>query len=142
PARRRERIFERPRLQRRWLRPDLSSRPRRSPHLHRGNGALPTRGMATREESHRHRRLLRRLLADSRDARMASDHTAARRPCANLELLPREHQTLRADDRVDGRRAVSLPTLPFVDLRPADDAADIRAAIDRVIARGWFVRGR
>jgi len=36
---------------------------------------------------------------------------------------------------------VNLPTLPFVDLRPADDADDIRAAIDRVIARGWFVLG-
>jgi dTDP-4-amino-4,6-dideoxygalactose transaminase len=36
---------------------------------------------------------------------------------------------------------VSLPVLRFADLRPADDAADIRAAIDRVISRGWFVLG-
>ncbi len=36
---------------------------------------------------------------------------------------------------------MSLATLPFVDLGPAEDAADIRAAIDRVIARGWFVLG-
>jgi dTDP-3-amino-3,4,6-trideoxy-alpha-D-glucose transaminase len=36
---------------------------------------------------------------------------------------------------------VSSPAVPFVDLRPGDDAADIRAAIDRVITRGWFVLG-
>ena len=30
--------------------------------------------------------------------------------------------------------------IPFVDLRPDADA-DARAAIDRVIARGWFVLG-
>jgi dTDP-3-amino-3,4,6-trideoxy-alpha-D-glucose transaminase len=32
-------------------------------------------------------------------------------------------------------------SVPFQDLRPGDDAADIRAAIDRVIASGWFVLG-
>jgi dTDP-4-amino-4,6-dideoxygalactose transaminase len=31
--------------------------------------------------------------------------------------------------------------LPFVDLRPADDDGEIRAAIDRVLTRGWFVLG-
>jgi dTDP-4-amino-4,6-dideoxygalactose transaminase len=31
--------------------------------------------------------------------------------------------------------------LPFLDLRLADDAADVRAAIERVIQRGWFVLG-
>jgi dTDP-4-amino-4,6-dideoxygalactose transaminase len=31
--------------------------------------------------------------------------------------------------------------IPFLSLVPGDDAADIRAAIDRVIARGWFVLG-
>jgi len=37
---------------------------------------------------------------------------------------------------------VSAPTrLPFVDLRPADDAGDVRAAIDRVIASGWYILG-
>jgi dTDP-3-amino-3,4,6-trideoxy-alpha-D-glucose transaminase len=34
-----------------------------------------------------------------------------------------------------------VSAIPFIDLRPADDAADVRAAIDRVIARGWFVLG-
>ncbi len=32
-------------------------------------------------------------------------------------------------------------TIPFLDLRPIDDAADIRAAIDRVVERGWFILG-
>jgi dTDP-3-amino-3,4,6-trideoxy-alpha-D-glucose transaminase len=31
--------------------------------------------------------------------------------------------------------------VPFMDLRPGDDAADVRAAIDRVVSRGWFVLG-
>jgi len=33
------------------------------------------------------------------------------------------------------------PRIPFMSLVPKDDAADVRAAIDRVIARGWFVLG-
>ena len=32
-------------------------------------------------------------------------------------------------------------TVPFNSLKPAEDAAEIRAAIDRVIASGWFVLG-
>lgn len=32
-------------------------------------------------------------------------------------------------------------TVPFNALKPGDDAADIRAAIDRVIASGWFILG-
>ena len=31
--------------------------------------------------------------------------------------------------------------IPFLSLVPGDDADDVRAAIDRVIARGWFVLG-
>jgi dTDP-4-amino-4,6-dideoxygalactose transaminase len=31
--------------------------------------------------------------------------------------------------------------IPFLSLVPGEDAADVRAAIDRVIARGWFVLG-
>jgi dTDP-3-amino-3,4,6-trideoxy-alpha-D-glucose transaminase len=31
--------------------------------------------------------------------------------------------------------------IPFLDLKPGRDAADVRAAIERVIARGWFVLG-
>jgi dTDP-4-amino-4,6-dideoxygalactose transaminase len=36
---------------------------------------------------------------------------------------------------------VTVGELPFLDLRPGDDAAAIRTAIDRVLARGWFVLG-
>ena len=31
--------------------------------------------------------------------------------------------------------------VPFIDLRPGEDQVEVRAAIDRVIARGWFVLG-
>lgn len=31
--------------------------------------------------------------------------------------------------------------IPFMSLTPGDDAADIRAGIDRVITRGWFILG-
>jgi dTDP-3-amino-3,4,6-trideoxy-alpha-D-glucose transaminase len=31
--------------------------------------------------------------------------------------------------------------IPFLDLRPGVDAADVRGAIERVLARGWFVLG-
>jgi dTDP-4-amino-4,6-dideoxygalactose transaminase len=36
---------------------------------------------------------------------------------------------------------VTPASLPFLDLRPGDDQADIEAAIARVVARGWFVLG-
>jgi len=36
---------------------------------------------------------------------------------------------------------VTRPRVPFLSLIPGDDAADVRRAIDRVIARGWFVLG-
>jgi dTDP-3-amino-3,4,6-trideoxy-alpha-D-glucose transaminase len=31
--------------------------------------------------------------------------------------------------------------IPFLDLKPGADAPDVRAAIERVIARGWFILG-
>jgi dTDP-3-amino-3,4,6-trideoxy-alpha-D-glucose transaminase len=31
--------------------------------------------------------------------------------------------------------------IPFLQLRPGEDAGDVRSAIDRVISRGWFVLG-
>jgi dTDP-3-amino-3,4,6-trideoxy-alpha-D-glucose transaminase len=33
------------------------------------------------------------------------------------------------------------PTIPFMSLVPGEDTAAVRAAIDRVIARGWFILG-
>ena len=35
----------------------------------------------------------------------------------------------------------STPRIPFLSLVPGDDRNDIRAAIDRVVASGWFVLG-
>lgn len=36
---------------------------------------------------------------------------------------------------------MTRPLLPFADLRLGEDEADVRAAIDRVLASGWFVLG-
>jgi dTDP-3-amino-3,4,6-trideoxy-alpha-D-glucose transaminase len=36
---------------------------------------------------------------------------------------------------------VTPETIPFIDLRPGDDDAALRAAIDRVMTSGWFVLG-
>ncbi len=36
---------------------------------------------------------------------------------------------------------MTSPRLPFLTLTPREDAASVRSAIDRVIARGWFVLG-
>jgi dTDP-4-amino-4,6-dideoxygalactose transaminase len=36
---------------------------------------------------------------------------------------------------------VTARSVPFLDLRPSDDAAAVREAIDRVVERGWFVLG-
>jgi dTDP-3-amino-3,4,6-trideoxy-alpha-D-glucose transaminase len=36
---------------------------------------------------------------------------------------------------------VTRPGLPFASLAPREDAADVRAAIDRVVKSGWFVLG-
>src|SRR5712664_1747711 len=37
--------------------------------------------------------------------------------------------------------APGRPRIPFIDLTPGADAAEVRSAIDRVIARGWFILG-
>jgi len=36
---------------------------------------------------------------------------------------------------------VTAPRIPFLSLVPGDDAPEVRSAIDRVIASGWFVLG-
>ena len=38
-------------------------------------------------------------------------------------------------------RPSPLPPVPFLHLRPAEDAAAVRDAIDRVVQRGWYVLG-
>ena len=36
---------------------------------------------------------------------------------------------------------MTAPTVPFASLAPHEDAAAVRAAIDRVVARGWYILG-
>ena len=36
---------------------------------------------------------------------------------------------------------MTAPHIPFIDLRPGDEAADVHDAIERVRTRGWFVLG-
>ena len=36
---------------------------------------------------------------------------------------------------------MTATSIPFLELRPGEDASDVQAAIARVIARGWFVLG-
>jgi dTDP-3-amino-3,4,6-trideoxy-alpha-D-glucose transaminase len=38
-------------------------------------------------------------------------------------------------------RPQAAPPLPFLQLRPAEDAAAVREAIERVVQRGWYVLG-
>ena len=81
-------------------------------------------------------------IADRPDARLAADDAAARRLRAAPFEFYREHlASLRA-----GRPRRSAPCDSGRDLRSsicvrAKTPAAIRAAIDRVVARGWFVLG-
>jgi hypothetical protein len=36
---------------------------------------------------------------------------------------------------------MTLRRLPFISLVPGEDAAAVKQAIDRVVARGWFILG-
>src|SRR5687767_12712767 len=71
---------------------------------------------------------------------MAADHRPARRVPTNVGVLSRTLRPvcLRA---VLGDRCDMSPAIPFVSLTPGPDANAVRAAIDRVIARGWFILG-
>jgi hypothetical protein len=108
---------------------------------HRGLGPLPLRRVAARQESDRHRRLLR----DSSKIRS----TLGWQPVTPLadglrrtfEFYHAHLDQSRSRDWPTGRDPVTGERIPFIDLRPGDDGAAVRAAIDRVIARGWFVLG-
>src|SRR4029079_13980571 len=67
----------------------------------------------------------------------AGDH-AGRRPPGNRRLLPAPLGSLR---RHDGARGTGAPGVRFMSLVPGEDAAAVRAGIERVIASGWFVLG-
>ena len=47
----------------------------------------------------------------------------------------------RRDEAVVRAGHQGRPVIPFLDLKPGVDAADVRTAIDRVVERGWFVLG-
>ena len=108
---------------------------------HRRLGPVPVHAVAARQEGDRYRRFLRRLVENRRDARMAPDDDARRRVEADLRLLPRALRSVRSHERRTGREPVTPDHIPFIDLRPGEDDAAVRSAIDRVIARGWFVLG-
>src|SRR5579864_5682203 len=65
---------------------------------------------------------------------------ARRRSAAYGRVLSRTLQSVRRRPRRRGD-GVTSPRLPFLSLTPREDAADVRAAIDRVVNSGWFVLG-
>src|SRR3954471_20976581 len=71
---------------------------------------------------------------------MASADDAGRRPPQDDRVLPEALRRVRAGRRRD-RAAVIGQAIPFNTLHPGEDAADVQAAIQRVIARGWFILG-
>ena len=74
-------------------------------------------------------RLLRGLVAVPRPRRMDAVGAPARRLRADVRVLP------------PAPCLDMSATVPFNALKPAEDAADVRAAIDRVLASGWFILG-
>src|SRR5689334_16794775 len=97
--------------------------------------------MATREAGDRHRRLLLRFLQDRLDARMARDDHARRGFEADVRVLSRALRSVRSCHRRTGREPVSPELIPFIDLRPGEDDAAVREAIERVVTSGWFILG-
>src|SRR4029450_4343968 len=86
--------------------------------------------MASRKEGDRHRQLLLGFVEVHGRDRMGPPRVPARGLPADDRFLPRTPVPLRG-----GR------VIPFLNLKPAADAADVRAAIERVVQRGWFVLG-
>src|SRR5580765_1412493 len=72
---------------------------------------------------------------------MASDDDPRRWIEADVRVLSRALRSVRSNNRRTGREPVTPETIPFIDLRPGDDDAALRAAIDRVMTSGWFVLG-
>ena len=107
-----------------------------------GAGSRALRAMAGRKKGHRHRQLLRRFVPVPQRGRLGAARAAARRLCADARLLPRA----RGANTSTTRRPHHRPSherveIPFVDLHLAEESADVREAIERVIDRAWFVLG-
>src|SRR5215510_6514944 len=72
---------------------------------------------------------------------MAGDNDACRRFDADVSLLSCALRSVRSCERRTGREFVTPESVPFIDLRPGEDDAAVRAAIDRVVTSGWFILG-
>ena len=108
----------------------------------RRHRARRVRRVAAGEEGDRHRQLLRRLDASSRA------RPAGRRPCrcatacAARSRSTAQHFDRYVDRAAPARSARDRAAHPVPRARAAaTDAAAVRAAIDRVVASGWFVLG-
>src|SRR5207302_6413006 len=94
-----------------------------------------------REQGDRHRQLLRRLDEVQDDDGMEADGCAGGRSASHDCVLPRALVRVRGPRQPRG--AAVTGRIPFLSLVPRedDDARDVHAAIDRVVARGWFILG-
>ena len=104
-------------------------------------GSRAVRRVAGRAESDRHRQLLRRLDEIQTDDRLGARAVASRWARADDRVLPAALRSLRRPGRPACGARVTRLRIPFMSMALADDAVAVRSAIDRVIARGWFVLG-
>ena len=88
---------QRPGLQRRRIRADLAQRSRRAADRRRRRRIGPLRALAARKEGHRHRQLLRRLVALPRRGRLGAARVAARGFAKTLEYY-RAHASAYLDE--------------------------------------------
>ncbi len=75
---------------------------------------------------------------DGLDPGSVSSPTGSARPSHSIGSTTID--TCLPSPRTRGRWC-DVPRVPFLSLVPHEDAADVRAAIDRVVARGWFILG-
>src|SRR5262245_54855211 len=72
---------------------------------------------------------------------MACHDNVGRRSEADVRVLSRALRSVRPCHRRTGRQPVTPESIPFNDLRPGQDDAAVHAAIERVVASGWFILG-
>src|SRR3954447_9438484 len=71
---------------------------------------------------------------------MAAAHDAGRWPEGHDCLLSRALHRVRTRRERDGPAVIGA-AIPFNDVHLDEDAADVHAAIQRVVERGWFILG-
>ena len=104
----------------------------------RRHGQRPLRRVARRQETDRHRQLLLRFDAIQGARRLGAARRSPGGTAEDDRVLPRAHDGVHRFARPGGAGA---PVIPFLQLKPGEDATAVRDAIDRVLARGWFVLG-